>query len=479
MMERRRRPRKGPGILIWLISHRVLRWAQRRPRDAGQVAAGTLAALLLITVWIGCSPTAAPSNATAPPPSTPVMRPPAPPRDPVLDLPRVGEIIGEPAVRVRIGKGVSRVRLGGPGPLVIAPGTSDKAQAVARSMTGDITVTRQSDGMFRLAAAGQKTLGWAAPVLVIETRGGHMEVDGVTYPGRVFLHARQRTRTALDVVSHVDIEDYLPGVLERELYPGWHAQAYQAQAVAARSYAIAQSAGARQRGWHYDVESTTASQVYGGQSTRPVARSAVAQTRGIVLTYQGRVVPGYYSSTVGPRGQDAPIAFPRGENMQPLIGVAQVNADTKSPHYRWGPVRRPTAQLSRRIAAWGRANGHPVAALRGLGSIRVTARNTAGRPAQFTVTDAAGTTYTLGPEQLRFACNYSPPGLPAITGAQRIKSSDLTATVSAAAVSFQGYGFGHGVGMSQWGAQQLATQGVSYSSILGRYYPGATLRRAY
>lgn len=444
---------------------------------------GLAATLLLVTIWIGCAPSQgtrpAPTGAPTTDGQTNNTRITQPPRDPLAELPRISEISGEPTVRVRTHRGVRRVRIDGPLPLTVSPGFSQAARAKSHTLRGRTTITRQTDGALRLRVAGQNTLGWATRVLVIESKAGRVVVDGVAYPGRVLLHTTRNSRAKLDVVNHARLDDYLPGVLERELYPGWHAEAYRAQAVAARSYAIAQSKGARRRGWHYDLESTTASQVYGGSGTRAVALHAVQDTAGLVLAYRGRVVPGYYSSTVGPRGQDAAAAFPHGEDIAPLRGISQAGGDTASPHYQWGPVRRPTAQLARRIAAWGRANQSPVAAMSGLRAIAVQERNAAGRPTRFLLTDARGKTFTLGPERFRFACNFDAPGLPRITGKARIKSADLAATVTATTTALQGHGFGHGVGMSQWGAQQLAKRGQRYPQILGRYYPGAKLQRVY
>jgi len=483
MMDRFRRPWTGLQTLLWIVSHRLLRWAQHRPRDAGQVATGMVATLLLITIWIGCAPAHRPlprnTPTTTDAPSRTTTPPEAKPRDPVQDLPLVREITGEPTVRVRTHRDARNVQLEGPLPLTVSPGFTGEARAKARVLRGQTTITRQPDGTLHLRVAGQHTLGWASDVLVIESRAGRVVVDGVTYPGRVLIHTDGSNTTAFDVVNHARIDDYLPGVLERELYADWHPEAYRAQAVAARSYAIAQSRGARLRGWHYDLESTTASQVYGGRGTRPVAQEAVDDTRGMVLTYDGRIVPGYYSSTVGPRGQDASAAFPRGEHITPLVGAAHANADTSSPHYRWGPVHRPTNQLARRLAAWGRANREPIAQLSGLSAITVTKRNRVGRPTRFVVTDAVGKRFDLGPEAFRFACNFSGGGLPPARGNDRVKSADLAATVGSTTVTIRGYGFGHGVGMSQFGAQQLATRGVRYTDILNRYYPRAAVQRVY
>src|SRR5690606_18576940 len=103
----------------------------------------------------------------------------------------------------------------------------------------------------------------ASHPLRIEARRGALKLDGAEYPGAFVLHLSQSAAT-FDVVEHVYVEDYLPGVLTRELYPGWADAAYEAQAVAARSYAMHERQRRLASGDYFDVESTTQDQAYGG-----------------------------------------------------------------------------------------------------------------------------------------------------------------------------------------------------------------------
>jgi stage II sporulation protein D len=106
--------------------------------------------------------------------------------------------------------------------------------------------------------------------------------------------------------------------------------------------------------------------------------------------------------------------------------------------------------------------------------------NAVGRPTQWLLTDDRGRQFTLAAESFRFACNFQTPGLPALSRADQLKSSHVRVTVTPTQVIFSdGRGFGHGVGMCQFGAQAMAVAGHGHGQILGFYYPGATLRRAY
>jgi len=147
-------------------------------------------------------------------------------------------------------------------------------------------------------------------------------------------------------------------------------------------------------------------------------------------------------------------------------------------------LRRELSTLSRRLAKWGEATGHEIASLNRIAAVAVTSRSRSGRPATFRVTDVSGRRYTLRCEAFRFACNHAADGdaasgLPAIPRDQRLKSSDVTISSEGGAVVFRGRGYGHGVGMGQWGAQHLATAGYDARAILAFYYPGAVVTRVY
>ena len=212
----------------------------------------------------------------------------------------------------------------------------------------------------------------------------------------------------------------------------------------------------------------------------------------MLLEYGGRVVPAFYSSACGGSGQDAVAAFtwlPGLPDIEPLRGRGHGGDCRASSKFRWGPVTRNKASLTLRIRNWGEQNNHPIKALRGLRDIRITGVNSVGRPTQFAITDSAGLTYTLGSEQFRHACNNSAPGTPghpghpglgALNKSQTLYSSHVQVRIGSSTVTFHdGRGYGHGVGLCQFGAQALAKRGNNEFAILQYYYPGAKVVRAY
>lgn len=399
-------------------------------------------------------------------------------------LPTIASVSREPTIRVRIAKDVTRAEISGGDSLLIGPAGVGQADT-ARRFTRAVAVT-YFRGAFLVTDTNRRSVRWALSTMRITPASGTpVAYNGKQYPGSVVLtpvrDKNGRPTGKLDIVNHVGMESYLPGVIEHELYGSWEPAAFRAAAIAARSYALFESSLKVQG--HYDLESTAASQVYGGRSRNPKALSAVSQTRGKLLEYHGRVVPAFYSSSCGGTGQDAKAAFtwlPDLPNMRPLRGQDHGGWCRHSDKFRWGPVTRSKTSLAFRIALWGRTEGHPVKALRGIRDIRISATNSEGRPTAFAISDTLGMTYTLGPEQFRFACNFGGPKLAKPVKGQSLYSSHMKIRINPSAVTFyDGHGFGHGVGLCQFGTQGLAKAGYNEYSILAFYYPGSRVVQAY
>lgn len=399
--------------------------------------------------------------------------------------PLVSAIDREPRVRVRIVADAPRVTLSAPGPLVIGPIESQRGLTSPRSFAPPIVVTRRGGRFLLTYDHGRTTIAWGLPALAVRpaSAGADVTVNGAAYPGALVVWPVRTKAGAvtdrLDVVNHVPMERYLPGVLEGELYGSWPIEAFVAQAIAARTYAIAEQALHTDR--HYDLASTTASQVYRGRATNPKAVEAVRRTRGRVLVYAGRIVPAYFSSCAGGVGQDATAAFPDSPwvvDIPPLRGRIH-GWGKSSDNYHWGPITRDRSALSRRIAAWGRANKNPVAGLGTIADARATRQSSTGRPAVFRVTDTSGHRFDLPAEWFRFACNYG-GGQGALDRSRRLKSSNVEVAVRGGRVIFSnGRGFGHGVGLCQWSARDMAQAGYRGEAIVEFFYPGARVRRIY
>lgn len=387
----------------------------------------------------------------------------------------------EPAIRVRVGTAPAGESIEVSHPQrylwVAQPGKGGSA-----TMMGPLVVTR-NEREWRVVTKGEAAtsgrvfeasipleihpLADAAPVV---------EWSKTQWPGRMVLHP---TQEGTDIVSLVPIESYIPGVIAKELLPEWHVDAYRAQAIAARSYALVEmDRWATRR--HYDVVAGERNQAWIGVTSRPQAIQGAADTRGHVLTFGGRVVPAYYSSCCGGRGAnvgDSVSSNPHhdiwplqsGEHGPRSGDVCCENAKVRA----WeASLQEPVVR--ERLRAWGKRAGNKAAA--GLGTIETIQRkesNAAGRAVSYEVIDTKGRSATVPAEDLRLALNDG-------ARARAIRSGDFTVVRGRGdAFEFIGTGFGHGCGMCQYGAQGMAKSGASYKAILSRYYPGADLTVAW
>jgi stage II sporulation protein D len=157
-------------------------------------------------------------------------------------------------------------------------------------------------------------------------------------------------RGRLRTINHVALEQYLDGVVPAEVPDDWPFETLKAQAVAARSYALA----TRKVEGDFDMYDDTRSQVYlGVDEEEEKTNQAVDETAGEILEYRGRVVTTYFHSTSGGRTAAIADVWPGSRPVPYLVSVEDPH-DSLSPHHTWGPVVVPAARLDRALKAPGR-----------------------------------------------------------------------------------------------------------------------------
>ena len=293
-------------------------------------------------------------------------------------------------------------------------------------------------------------------------------------PTQPVLHARYRGTVevhraadgSLSLIGELSFEDYLKGIAE--VPRDWPMEALKAQVVAARTYALNRMIGGPASS-EYDLCATTECQVYVGMKVEAGPHGsrwvrAVDETAGEALLYRGQPASTYYSSTSPGRTFDVEDVF-GGEALPYLRGVPETD-DSASPLARWR-VEVPFDDLARFLAEQGLWSG---GAIRDVGAVQGSIR--------ISGSDRA----TLSKEDLRDALNASasclapdryptrePDGyrLP-----QTVPSRWYRAAEEGNAIVLQGRGWGHGVGMVQWGAYGKAERGMGYEDILAAYYGG-------
>src|SRR5215217_4793327 len=153
--------------------------------------------------------------------------------------------------------------------------------------------------------------------------------------------------SGVNAVNSLPLDTYVRGVVGDESPPSWPLEALKAQAVAARTYAVA----TMKPGRTFDLYPDTRSQVYGGiAAEEPSTNQAVAETRGEVVTFEGRPVVTFFFSTSGGRTEDVENT-PLGNQPQPWLKSVDDPYDVASPRHRWGPIRMSLAQADRRLGS--------------------------------------------------------------------------------------------------------------------------------
>jgi len=290
-----------------------------------------------------------------------------------------------------------------------------------------------------------------ARVVRIRSRGDVTQVNGGSYRG--WIELRKKKNGLLLVINELDIEQYLLGVIAAEVPQDWDIEVLKAQAVASRTFALYQKRTSGKRPYH--ILATVDGQVYSGRNgERENAVRAVRETKGIVIVYDGEVIPAFYHASCGGHTEDAAELW--GIDVPYLKGV-DCECQEISRYGLW--EKRISAT---KLAALLGRQGYR---LNGITGIEMDSITPAGRVRQVAVRHAGGTVF-IPAETLRAAVGYS--FLPSVFFEPAMEGNEVV---------FYGRGLGHGVGLCQWGAKEMARHGSDFRSILSHYYPGTALKR--
>ena len=242
--------------------------------------------------------------------------------------------VGELRVRVLLAESASSVTVGCAAPLVVTDG-----KRLTRKLPAG-TYGVESRLVFPVRRHGG---GFSfGHVAVVNCARAPLTFDGREYHGTLVLRSRGG---GVSVVNGLSLDTYLRGVVPSESPSHWPIAALEAQAVAARSYAVAQL---RPSSW-YDLVPTAVDQVYGGVAAeRPRSDRAVYATLGQILTWDGQVARTYYSSCSGGRTEAVQDAWP-GSAPIPYLRSVPDPYDTYSPHHDWGPYNFSGERLAARL----------------------------------------------------------------------------------------------------------------------------------
>ncbi|MDO8500731.1 MAG: SpoIID/LytB domain-containing protein [Gemmatimonadaceae bacterium] len=408
-------------------------------------------------------------------------------------LPRRAEDIsvddGDQPVRIALSTSAQRPSVGGTGSWRIY--SRNSTNLVTRGNPGKTMTVRMRGGqLVALRDNGSVTSRHSGPFLVRAiTPGSYVTYEGKRYRGELMITPGNG---GLLVVNRLGVESYLRGVVPLEIgdrKPGEEA-AVEAQAVAARSYTYIHMAESGSRG--FDMFASVQDQVYGGvDAEKPISDAAVESTRGMVLRYGGRIINTPYHSTCGGSTAEVQEVWWRQPNQPYLRPVSDRIPGTDSyycdpsPRFRWtatfeGDQLQSTLEKYLGSVTAGSepsVSANSSAARLSLGRItglRIQGRTASDRIAAVSIQAERGN-YVVRGNDVRFILRTPSGSLLNSTYFTAETTSDGAGAISR--LVLRGGGYGHGIGMCQWGAIGRARAGQDYRTILTTYYQGTTVGR--
>ena len=345
------------------------------------------------------------------------------------------------AIRVLIAESIPHVRIDSPFPLEIG------------EHSGNHTLSREVKSAAIDVRNGNITLNDnqvpESEVSIHPSPGKLLSVNGTPYRGHVRI--RKGSRAGLEVLNILPLEAYLYGTVPKEMSPQWFPEALKAQAIAARTYALYQMSKNESR--PFDVLATTASQVYGGVTAETERTNrAVDDTKGLIMLYKGQLVLAYFHANSGGMTEDAARVWSADI---PYLKAVRDDYSLKAPGCNWKKTFG-----SHEIRAALNRNGIDVGPIE---KITPELMSPTGRIMKIRIAHGDKDSVLSGNDfRLKIA-----PSL--------IKSTYMAVSQHNREISFDGKGYGHGVGMSQWGAYMMAKEGLSFQDILHHYYQGVEI----
>lgn len=324
-------------------------------------------------------------------------------------------------------------------------GTSTTGETLRfTDITGELDAQQTAQGL--VVRLNGQTLGTFQGPLRAEHEQESLSINGNAFRGNLSL--LPAAAGGFHVVNEVLLEDYLKSVVPSESPASWPQQSLQAQAMAARTYAVANWGKNKADG--FDMNDDTSDQVYKGMSTEhPATQEAVAATRSQIITYGNKPITALFFSASGGHTDSSKEVW--GVDLPYIQPVPDF--DQAASRYRW-TLSRSETQLRAALAELG----HHVGTIRQIEAIEHTPHD---RVKQLKIVGSQGSVVVDG-NRFRFAA--------------KLYSTKFTVKASGGNFTFNGGGWGHALGMSQWGARQMALDGFKAPEIVKHYYQGVDIQ---
>ena len=280
-------------------------------------------------------------------------------------------------------------------------------------------------------------------IYFVESDSNIIYVDNIGYRGKIELH---NVFGKIHVINILSIEEYLYSVVPSEMPASWNNEALKSQAIASRTYSYYFILKNKDKNI-YDLDATTNFQVYKGISAETKSSiEAVDKTSGIIMTYNSEPIIAYFHSTSGGKTSDDRDVWP--DSNLPYLKSVECSYGKDSPHYEWKTtlsMNEITSALNKKYKSIGQIT-------------KISFKKHNDRVVEVTVQHNNGSV-TLTGNEFRLLMNP-----------QKLKSTYITIKKENDQFLINGKGWGHGIGMCQWGAKGRGEHGFKYEDILKYYY---------
>ena len=380
---------------------------------------------------------------------------------------------------------------------------------ICEFLANTIATIEMKDGLFDVYMNGKEVANGLTGPIAANSENGFLYVPNLKRAGKpaIYRGTFELTKTQKEdkfsIINVLDLESYLRGVVPNEMPVAFGLEALKAQTITARNYVLKP----RERNYNnFDVCDSVACQVYFGAGTeQTLSDRAIVETENIVAMYNGELILALYSSTAGghtesyenafsdPNAKTFPavqIPYLKGVPDNDKIGKLEKEGDViafykdtpatfdnKSPYFRWSREwsGQELENVLKKTLKANSSTGFVRPALQNendfgkLKNIKVIRRGVSGKAMAVQIETDKNTFVVQKELVIRRVFKKSEKALPSANIIFEI-SSDAQGYPEKIVVT--GGGFGHGVGMSQWGAGMMASMGYSYDEILKHYYTG-------
>ena len=327
-------------------------------------------------------------------------------------------------------------------------------------ITGSLTnIIDQGQGLQRCTISvsneginiGNKHYG-NSELRITSRQDGEIELNNIRYRGEIRI--LQQFDNKFSVIEEIDLESFISGVLGSEMPPSWNDDALRAQAVTARTYAMYKKKVRRDEVYHLDMLELA----YRGMAGEtPRLNKIVQDTKGIVMVYNWNIFPAYFHSTCGGHTEDINHVFGK-DSIPPLSGVS-CNYCNSTKHSSWSKdISKSDIEKKLREANIYVSN---------ISTVKAINPGAGNHGARVEIASANGSK-EMNANNFRL-----------LVGPNNLLSTAFNSRSNGKSITFSGRGWGHGVGLCQYGAQAMAENGFKWTAIVKYYYPKIELVRVY